>query len=227
MKLKSLAPLALLPLFSAQAAANYIDNVYLSASYSNVSYEFTDQDELEIKNSYSEIGSASLADSDSGFQFKVGYQFADFLAIEVGYLNLGEFGFEADIDSTLLIDGNFYNLTGEEYALIEVAGWTVSAVANYQLTEKLTGYARLGLYNWEGEGDGGFTVNLSGNGMQDSNSEKSDIGDLSGNDLFLGVGVSYDLDVVEVYGEFETFNLEDNDDEQEVNSFGVGAIYRF
>lgn len=158
----------------------------------------------------------------------MGYQFNDFLAFEAGYMNLSAFGFDVDVDTTFFFEGLNYDLTGRQYAEFDVTGLTASAVANYQLAENLMGYARLGVFNWEAKGDGGITVNVSGNGISESDFEEVELDDLSGTDLFGGIGLAYDFDIIEVYGEYEIFTLSDDDDqEQDVSSFNLGAVYRF
>lgn len=57
MKFKLLTPLAILPFFSAQSAADVIDDIYLSASYSSVSYDISDAERKSIQDDFSDIGS--------------------------------------------------------------------------------------------------------------------------------------------------------------------------
>ena len=224
MKNKTLIALVTLFTISSAAKANIdLEGVYLSASVANVSYEISDAERRSIQEDFNGVGDSSFFDSDSGYQLKIGYRVNDFFSAEIGYLNLGNFGFGVDVDVDLVVDNSMYNVAGNIDSIYEVDGYVAGLLGHYPLTDNLTGFARVGLYNWEATGDVVTALTSTFQAQTSQSRESESLEGLGSSDHYFGFGFTYNFDLIELVAEYETFTLED----QDVSSFGIGTVYRF
>jgi len=223
MKNKTLIALVTLSTTSSAKANIELEGVYLSASVANVSYEVSDAERRSIQEDFNGVGDSSFFDSDSGYQLKIGYRVNDFFSAEIGYLNLGSFGFGVDVDVDLVVDNSMYNVAGNIDSIYEVDGYVAGLLGHYPFTDNLTGFARVGLYNWEATGDVVTDLTSTFRGQTSQSNESESLEDLGSSDHYFGFGLTYNFDLIELVAEYETFTLED----QDVSSVGIGTVYRF
>ncbi|HVK98573.1 MAG TPA: hypothetical protein VM553_02115, partial [Dongiaceae bacterium] len=119
---------------------------------------------------------AKYEESRNAWQIGVGYRYHDWMAVEVGYLDLGET--EVNLDSVTGTVAEIEDSMSEHYP-VSGKGWTVSNRFLWQAMPDLTLSAEVGGFIWEGE------VELSGAPLHP---------DLEGGtDLLLGVAAGYSL----------------------------------
>ncbi len=96
------------------------------------------------------VGSAELSedfggfdvDADStAFRFTVAWKFNDYLAIEGGYHNFGEF------DQSFDIEGEIVDVS------LKADGFTLGVVGNLPLGDRWSLFARSGAFFWDGDAD--------------------------------------------------------------------------
>ena len=96
------------------------------------------------------VGAAELSEDFDGFdvdtsstayRITVGWRFSDYLALEGGYNNFGDF------DQTFDIDG-----TPTEVSL-KADGFTFGGIASLPMGERFALFARAGLFFWDGDAD--------------------------------------------------------------------------
>jgi OOP family OmpA-OmpF porin len=148
----------------------------------------------------------SLDDSDTAIKAFVGYRFLKFVAIEVGYVDLGEFTIEGTSDGS---GPDFF--AGPVDAAAEVDGYDVSVLGILPIGKRLKVFARAGYYLWDSE------VTVSNGGL--SLSEDDD-----GEDTLIGAGASFRLGAgIDVRAEYEQFDVDDIT----VDVISAGLTWRF
>lgn len=147
------------------------------------------------------IGSASLSDDFDGFDvdtnstsFRLiaGWQFNDYLSLEGGYHNFGDF--EQSFD----IGGNPVDLS------LKADGFTLGATGTIPLGEKFALFGRAGAFFWDGDAE---INNVSQSRPEDTNP-------------YLGGGAKYAIsDSLSVLGDWTRYELEDT--QSDVISIGL------
>ena len=142
----------------------------------------------------------------TAFQFTLGYRYHHQLALELGYLDLG------DVDVNLSATGTSNNLQAglDEHYPASGKGWTLSNRFIWPLQHKLELSAEAGLFFWDGE------INLSGADVRP---------DLEGGtDWLLGLGVHYNvLPNITLGGVIRRIKLDD----QHVDLLGLEARFQY
>ena len=151
------------------------------------------------------VGAASLNDDFDGFnvdadstayRVTVGWQFNDAISVEAGYHNFGRFKQVVDLQGTPV-----------EVSL-KADGFTLGATGSLRLGKRFSLFGRAGAFFWDGDADI--------NGVSQARPEDTN--------LFLGVGLSYDLtEKFDLTGDWTRYELEDT----ESNVFSLGFRYRF
>lgn len=156
-------------------------------------------------------------ESSDGTEAFIGVRFGSatflrFLALEAGYVDLGNFSYDATLD-----DGGG---TEEEDIRVEIEpeGWHYGAVAFVPVTERLEFFARGGVFDWKSETSVVTTDrNDTGTFTRQKDTQK-------GNDPYYGGGLSWVADKRwSVRAEWRRFETEDD----EVDLISAGGAFHF
>lgn len=139
---------------------------YVGASIGNTSSDISSGD---LAPACSTVLTCSADDSDSSTNIFGGYQFNRHLAVEGGYVDLGD---SATLDSNN--GGGVLTHTTQETTGISVAG-----IGRYAFSEEWAVFGKLGMFLWDSDSNFSSTA-----GAQLSAND-------SGTDLTYGVGISY------------------------------------
>jgi hypothetical protein len=206
--------LSLLPASNAQAvdweaAQNDLkERSYVSVSFYQAKGSQTSSDFVNgLESDGVSVDLAKYEESRTAWQIATGYRYHDWMAVELGYLDLGES--EVNLDSATASANQLEAAMSEHYP-ISGHGWTLSNRFFWQAMPQLHLEAEVGLYIWEGE------INLSGADLD------PDID--GGTDFLLGFGASYDI--TDKLGAALLFKRIFFDD-QEVDLIGVEGRMRF
>lgn len=179
----------------------------------NIGQAKSDINNMRIANNVLDTGftvqSMREDDSDTGFKVFGGYQFNEHLALESGYFDLGQF----DASATTLPLGTLNNTT-------EFQGINLDLVASTGFTERLSGFARVGVTFAE-------TVNtFSDSGAVNVGSGSSDERNTNPK---VGLGLQYAIhDNLAMRIEAERYRLNNGiSGKDDVDLFSVGLVYRF
>ncbi|WP_235281965.1 Ig-like domain-containing protein [Thalassotalea sp. ND16A] len=173
----------------------------------------TDVSQQEIDDAFNEVGiiasSVSVDDSDMSYGVFGGYQFNQYFALQLGYLDLGEREVRFTGEAHELPD--FYDAAEHIYPDTG-KGFNLSAIVSYPLTERWKLSGKAGLFDWQRDYDT-FTNN-------------DDVGsdDISGTDLMLGIEAGYHFRRdLQFFASYETITLKNHD----VDQFSLGIRYFF
>ncbi|OUS28690.1 hypothetical protein A9Q98_07475, partial [Thalassotalea sp. 42_200_T64] len=173
----------------------------------------TDVSQQEIDDAFSEVGiiasSVSVDDSDMSYGVFGGYQFNQYFALQLGYLDLGE--------REVRFTGEAHELPGFYDAAEHIypdtgKGFNLSAIVSYPITEQWKLSGKVGFFDWQRDYNT-FTNN-------------DDVGsdDISGTDLMLGVEAGYHFRRdLQFFVSYETIALKNYD----VDQFSLGVRYFF
>lgn len=168
-------------------------------------------DDGKIANSIIGGGLTNLEDEDSdrGYKFFVGYQFNDYVALEAGYADLGDFGLRA---ARVPDTGT---LTGET----SYKGYNFDVVGTWPLTARLSAFGRVGAFHYETEENYVGTESLAASLSRDD----KDTG------YKFGAGLEYSFtERLSARIEAERYRIDDMlGDNGSVNLYSVGLVYRF
>jgi len=179
-------------LVAAAAPASAIENgFYIGGSIGGSSLEVRDFDD--------EFGDLRFSDGDTAYKLFAGFRFLNFLAVEAGYVDLG--------DPTDIVG----DVEGDPLRVqIGVKGWDVFAVGLLPIGP-VDLFVKVGVVSWDAD-----IIAVLGDAI-DSDSD-------SGTDAAYGIGVALRLGKVALRAEGEQFNIADADD---VYMFSVGATFTF
>lgn len=184
------AALCLLAAFSTPSAA--IENgFYVGGSVGGSSFEIRDVNE--------DFGSFRFSDGDNAYKLFGGIRFLNFLAVEAGYVDLGN-----PKDTITSIEGD------ELEVQIRVKGWDAFAVGLLPIGP-VDLFAKVGVVAWDAD------IRAVLNEVRDDDSD-------SGTDAAYGIGIALRLGKVSLRAEGEQFNIAEADD---VYMFTVGVSYTF
>ncbi|MFC2144363.1 outer membrane beta-barrel protein [Acidobacteriota bacterium] len=179
-------------LVAAVVPASAVENgFYLGGSVGGSSLEVQDFDE--------DFGAFRFSDGDTAYKIFAGFRFLNFLAVEAGYVDLGD-----PTDVIASIEGD------ELEVQIGVKGWDAFAIGLLPLGP-VDLFAKVGVVSWDAD------IRAVLNEATDSDSD-------SGTDAAYGIGVALRLGKVALRAEGEQFNIADAED---VYMFSVGATFTF
>ena len=179
-------------LFAVAVPASALENgFYLGGSIGGSS--------LEVQDVAEEFGAFRFSDGDTAFKLFGGFRFLNFLAVEAGYVDLG--------DPTVVIA----SIEGDELEVqIGLKGWDAFAVGLLPLGP-VDLFAKVGVVSWDAD------IVAVLDDVIDSDSD-------SGTDAAYGIGVALRLGKVALRAEGEQFKIADAED---VYMFSVGATFTF
>lgn len=206
--MKKIALLAAMAALSATASAA---DLYAYGSFGrsemDVSKSFYD---TELTNAGVTGLSSTLKKGDSSYKVGIGFQVNQNLAIEGGYVDLGEAKYTASFTG------------GDGTAKATATGWTIAAVGILPVTQDFSVLAKAGLINAEVK----ISANASGPGGTASGSSSS-----TDWKNFFGIGAAYAVTKnIAIRAEWEKFNkLGDSNrtGESDVTLASVGVVYKF
>jgi len=179
-------------LFVAAVTASAIENgFYIGGSIGGSSLEVRDFDD--------ELGDLRFSEGDTAYKLFGGFRFLNFLAVEAGYVDLGN-----PKDIVGLVDGDPLEVQ------IGVTGWDAFAVGLLPLGP-VDLFAKVGVVSWDAD------IRAALDDITDSDTD-------SGTDAVYGLGVALRLGNVAFRAEGEQFDIGDADD---VYMFSVGATFTF
>lgn len=148
-------------------------------------------------------------DRDVGFKLLAGYQITPHLAIEGGYFDLGEFGYNATTIPAGTLDGN-----------LVFRGWNLDLVGMVPITQRVSAFARIGAHHSKANVD--FVGTGAVNVLDPHFSERKA-------DAKAGFGVQYRLsDSLALRAEAERFQMDDAvGNTGELDMFSLGVVYKF
>ena len=157
------------------------------------------------------LTSTSIAntDRDRGFKLFGGYQYNKYFAVEAGYFDLGQFGFDANTIPTGTLSGN-----------IKLRGLNLDAVGMLPITDKFSAFGRLGVAY--AHTDGSFVGTGAVNVFNPSPSARD-------TNLKVGLGVQYAFtDALSLRAEIERYRVNDAvGNKGDVDLASIGLVYRF
>ena len=179
-------------LVAAAVPASAIENgFYLGGSIGGSS--------LEVQDVSEEFGAFRFSDGDTAFKLFGGFRFLNFIAVEAGYVDLGD-----PTDVIASIEGD------ELEVQIGLKGWDAFAVGLLPLGP-VDLFAKVGVVSWDAD------IVAVLDDVIDSDSE-------SGTDAAYGIGVALRLGKVALRAEGEQFKIADAEG---VYMFSVGATFTF
>lgn len=168
-------------------------------------------DNGEIANTIIGGGLTSIDEdeTDRGYKLFVGYQFNQYIALEAGYADLGDFSYEvarAPGAGTLNAETNY-------------KGYNLDVVGTWPLTPRLSAFGRVGAFYYETEQNFVGTQSLAAS----LSSDDKDTG------YKFGAGLEYSFtERLSARIEAERYRIEDMiGDHGSVNLYSVGLVYRF
>lgn len=155
------------------------------------------------------MDSISGDDSDFGFKVFAGHKFNPNFALEGGYFNLGEFGFNATTTPA-----------GTYTGAIKFQGLNLDALAIVPFSDRFSVLLRAGLTYTEGKNNYSSTGAVT---VGDPNPKKREA------NYKLGVGVQYDFtDSLGMRGEWERYRVNDAvGNDGDVDLYTLGLVYTF
>jgi OOP family OmpA-OmpF porin len=154
---------------------------------------------LEVRDFDDELGDLRFSDGDTAYRLFAGFRFLNFLAVEAGYVDLGD---PSDIVGE--VDGEPLELQ------IGVKGWDAFAVGMLPIGP-VDLFAKVGVVSWDAD------IRAALDDLRDRDSD-------SGTDAAYGIGVALRLGNVALRAEGEQFDIGDAED---VYMFSVGMTYTF
>jgi hypothetical protein len=170
----------------------------------------------------------SLDTEDSGYGFAVGYRFTSWLAVEGGYMDLGDRSYrETASGRRFFLDENgdvaSVPANFSQRVSSNIAGFTVTALGIVPLSYRWEAYGRAGFIIGDDEVDVSISDDTNGGNATFDASE-------SASDVMLGIGISFSL--AEIYGLRAEFTriLDAGDSisgEGDIDLLSLGVTVRF
>ncbi len=161
-------------------------------------------------------------DTGTAYSFGIGYSFNDYIAIEAGWLDVGQASASTSASSSGTLYGKSYTITGAATVEYEADGFYLGPIVSVPL-DKFKAYAKAGVYFWEMDASLFATGTLIYDGIAYAANVKADASE-SGEDLYFGLGASYDFtDQVAVRTDWTRYKVSDHD----IDIFAVGIVIKF
>jgi len=155
-------------------------------------------------------------DSGTGFSFGIGYEFNKYIAVETGLLDLGQTTISSSSTINDPISGLPLSFNLTEHT--ETDGFYFGSKLSYPVVKKVEAYIKAGVYFWDvgtvSYGCSSFTPGPFPARICTREAASSD-----GNDLYYGLGMSYDItEVFTLRTGWTRYQVTDND----VDVFAAG-----
>ena len=197
---------------------------YVAGAFGKATYSANEEDfNLGYSNTYDN----SFDNSHSAFKLVGGYQINQVFSAEVGFVRLGELSF-----SESFVEGGYNNIVSDiTYGRnVEVSGIVANGVAQYPVTNNFLLFAKLGIFRWKADATTNYSQDLyylvddkfGGEPPFDQYKDSETASD-DGIDAFVGLGISYLFERIEIRGEYEFYES----DGDKIRVLSLGALYRF
>ncbi len=154
------------------ASADDDTGFYIGFGVNRLSADFEDENDVDFD------------DSDNAASVKAGYMFNNYVGVEFGYLDLGDYVAEGDSRSNRIeIDAKAFNL---------------SVVGNWPILDQMDLYGKAGIFNIDAES----RSTVAGNNITRNSDE---------NEFFAAVGVEFDLGQINLFSELSRVDTDIND----------------
>jgi OOP family OmpA-OmpF porin len=158
---------------------------------------------------------------DSGYGFEVGYRFNRWLAVEGGYVDLGDTTFRASAPGFLAFNPDGSADTFTQKLTSNVSGFIVSALGIIPLSFRFEAYGRVGLLIGNDEIEARVANSIGSDSLEVSESST---------DTMVGIGVAFSL--AEIYSiRAEVMRVLDAGDElsgeNDIDILSLGVTVRF
>jgi OOP family OmpA-OmpF porin len=157
------------------------------------------QSDFDDSNTTGLITSGAVDGKDTGYKIFGGYQFNQYIGVELAYVDLGQASYSGFSGAAPVTGGT-----------VKTSGLNISAVGTLPLSSGFALFGKAGLYVWEAKANdvtGGVPF-----------SEKQD-----GTDLSLGIGASYDFTKnFAIRAEWERFKAVGD-----IDLLSIGVVYKF
>lgn len=171
-----------------------------------------------------EIPGFSTDDSDTGFSAGIGYEFNKYIAVEAGYLDLGETSLNGSDTVSGTLYGSSYTISGTLNAEAEVDGFYLGPQVSFPVTDAFDLYAKAGVFFWDLDVSAAFSGSLTYEGTVYSGSGTATYSD-DGEDLYYGLGASYDVtDTFTVRADWTRY---DDVSDTDIDYYSAGLVFRF
>ncbi len=155
------------------------------------------------------LTSYSDGDKDSGAKLFVGYQFNDYMSLEGGYFDLGDFDYQGNTTPA-----------GIRYGNLGIDGWNIDLVGTFPLTQNLSALARFG-FNYadtQSSFSGSGAAPLTSFSIRETNSNYK-----------YGVGLQYALaETFDLRLEAERYRVDEAAGSKgDVDMLSLGFVWRF
>ena len=189
-------------LLSAVSVSYASQGFYIGANIGQASYDTTLSDFDSLQDG--SLFAASLDDSDTSISLTFGYQLNPNLALEGGFIDLGELVVSATSNG----GGTLY-AAGPVTAKISADGLFFDVKGLLPLNEKFSLYGKLGLLKWSEDAVlSDVTGSLSG--------------DDDGTDIFFGVGASFNItNSIALNADFSRYQIDEDSTDVDVLSLGI------
>lgn len=215
-------------LFVTSSSAFSSDDFYAGISFgqSNLSIDAGSSEILESINT--DIAANESLESALIMQGYAGYNFSDTYSIEVGMTQFGDYSSMRTYSAKGYITTNIgllpVNVSGSSQNRLSVESLFTRVKMNVWTSYKSTGYARAGLHFWNSETNFSDLATIGNPAYGLSYRElNSDVQTDDGIGLNLAIGMSYQLDVMEIFAEADFSNIA----EQSVTGLRAGVEFSF
>jgi len=175
------------------------------------------------KYDYDTTGWTDVDDSDTAYSVGFGYEFNKYIAIEAGWLDIGKTSVSTSGTLTGTLYGKPYTATGTVAAEAKTDGFYLGPIVSLPITEKFKAYAKIGVYFWDSDLEASASGTITYNGVTYAANAKAQQSD-SGNDLYFGIGVSYDIvKNITVRADLTRYEVMD----ENVDVIAVGVVFKF
>lgn len=165
----------------------------------------------------------TVDDEDTYKHVGVGYSFSDHIALEGGYLDLGQASISASGSASGTYYGSPFSATGTLSATAEADGYYIGPRFTYPLNKDLGVYGKVGVYFWDLKATASASGSLTYKGTTYAANASASATD-DGSDPYWGFGLNYRLnDRFSVRGEFTRYEVSDTD----VDNLGVTLVVKF
>lgn len=212
---RQFVPFALALALGLASGAALAEGWYAGVSAGQARYD-SDDAKQDLDATLASVGAGGISssedDTDTGYKLYVGYQLNPHFGVELGYVDLGEWSYDASFTSPA---------PGTARGTAEVRGVTLGLVGRVPVGERFAVLGRLGVIKPKLDVD----ASVQSGGLSASGSETSR--NLRFN---WGLGAQYDFtQTVGVRLEWERFDNLGNDDtgRGDVDLWSLGAVLRF
>lgn len=190
------------PALAAEGNAGWATGFYATAS---VGQARADNETLETLEGA--VTGFSVDDTDTGYSAGIGYEFNKYVAIEAGYVNLGE------------ASGTYSDGAGSITGSGEGTGFYFGPKLSLPITDAFSVFGKIGLFAWD------LDAKASGTGAY---AIPTTTANYDGTDIYFGLGLAYNItETLGVKAEWTRYNLDADGSDTDVDFISAGLVFKF